>query len=55
MSVEQRVQICRLIEKMKFQQEYSEKVGIVNQSTFRGKYITLPSMKAEGKDFIGNH
>ena len=48
MSVEQRIQICRLLEKMRFQKEYSEKIGIEDQSTFRGKNITFTSIIGKG-------
>ena len=37
MSVEQRVRICRLIEKIKFQEEYSKRLGIKNVSSYHGK------------------
>ena len=39
MSVEQRVKICRLLEKIKFQEEYSEKIGVENLSTYRGEKL----------------
>lgn len=40
MCVEQRVRICRLLEKMKEQEAYSRKIGIENLSTFRGKKMS---------------
>ena len=48
MSVEQRIKICRLLEKIQFEQEYSEKIGVVNHSTFRGAFVYPPGMTAEG-------
>ena len=39
MCIEQRVRICRLLEKMKEQDSYSKKIGLKNTSTFHGKRI----------------
>ena len=39
MSVEQRVRICRLLEKMKMQEGYSKKLGVENLSTFHGRKL----------------
>ncbi len=39
MDVKQRVQLCRLLEKANAQSIYSKKLGIRNESTFRGKKI----------------
>ena len=39
MSVEQRVRICRLLEKIKVQEEYSKKLGVENLSTYHGKKL----------------
>ena len=39
MKVEQRVRICRLLEKIKFQEEDSHRIGITDESVFRGEYI----------------
>ena len=36
MSVGQRIQTCRLLEKMKSQEGYSKKLGLENVSTFHG-------------------
>ena len=39
MTTSQRVRRCRLIEKMNKQQNYCSKLGIVNNSIYRGKVI----------------
>lgn len=39
MSVKERVMICRLLEKMKEQDNYSRQLGLVNTSTFCGVNI----------------
>ena len=39
MSVEQRVRICRLLEKIRFQEEYGKKLGVENLSTYHGKKL----------------
>lgn len=36
MNIEQRIRICRLIEKMEQQADYSKKLGLVNVSSFYG-------------------
>jgi hypothetical protein len=54
MSVEQRVKICRLLEKIEFEQEYSQKLGIVNKSTFRGAFVLPFEIPAEGNPSIRN-
>lgn len=46
MSVEQRVKICRLLEKIKFQEEYSEKIGVENLSTYRGEKLNTEKDRA---------
>ncbi len=39
MSVEQRILICRLLEKMNDEKEYSRKLGLENKSIFHGVQI----------------
>lgn len=39
MSVEQRVQTCRLLEKMKEQEMYSKRLGLEDMSTVHGMRI----------------
>ena len=39
MSVKERVMICRLLEKMKEQDNYSRQLGLTNASTFCGVNI----------------
>lgn len=39
MTASQRIRICRLIEKMNKQQNYCFKIGIENNSIYRGKVI----------------
>lgn len=39
MSVEQRVQTCRLLEKMRMQASYSKRLGLEDVSTVHGKRI----------------
>jgi len=39
MSIEKRILMCRLIEKMYEQKEYSQKLGIENRSVFRGEHM----------------
>ena len=36
MSIEQRIQTCRLLEKMKLQEGYSKRLGAKDVSTFHG-------------------
>ena len=40
MSVARRVRTCRVIEKMARQEEFSRKVGLINDSTFQGKKVS---------------
>lgn len=40
MPIEQRIRMCLLIEKMKAQKVYSEKLGLENLSKFHGKRIS---------------
>ena len=39
MSIEQRVRTCRLLEKMKSQEDYSKRLGLENRSTMNGKQM----------------
>lgn len=39
MTVEERIRRCILIEKMKEQKEYSQKLSLENRSSFHGKII----------------
>ena len=39
MSVKDRVELCRLIEKMNERKDCSKRLGLVNVSTFRGEQI----------------
>lgn len=39
MTPEQRINICRLIEKMELHKIYCEKIGLKNLSTFEGRRI----------------
>ena len=41
MTASRRVRICRLIEKMNVQQNYCSKLGIVNDSIYRGKKMIV--------------
>lgn len=45
MCVEQRVLVCRLLEKMKGQEAYSKKIGLKNTSTFHGRRINKEERK----------
>ena len=36
MNIEQRIRICRLLEKMEQQADYSKKLGLANVSSFYG-------------------
>ncbi len=49
MSTEQRIQICRLLEKAEGQELYSRKLGIENSSTFHGRKITYEAKSIEKK------
>ena len=40
MNVSRRIRTCRVIEKMARQEEFSRKVGLINDSTFRGKKVS---------------
>ena len=40
MSVEKRIRMCLLIEKMSEQKEFSKRLGIEDVSTFRGEQVT---------------
>jgi len=40
MNLEKRIKLCRLIEKMDKKEEYSNKLGIQNVSTFHGELIS---------------
>lgn len=48
MKIEERVRICRLLEKIRFQEEYSQRIGIADVSVFRGEHIS-GSQKTENK------
>ena len=39
MSVEQRIQTCRLLEKMRMQKDYSKRLGLEDISTIHGRQI----------------
>ena len=39
MSVKERIRMCRLIDQMESHKEYSEKLGLENQSAFCGERI----------------
>ena len=39
MCVEQRVRMCRIVEKIKSQEAYSHRIGITDVSTYRGEVI----------------
>ncbi len=39
MSVQERVRMCRLIDQMERQKEYSKRLGLENRSTFHGTRI----------------
>lgn len=39
MNVENRVRICRLIEKIETHKKQSQEIGVKNTSTYRGKKI----------------
>lgn len=40
MNVTRRVRTCRVIEMMARQEEFSRKVGLINDSTFQGKKVS---------------
>lgn len=40
MTVEQRIRTCLLIEKMKKQKDFSQKLGLEDRSAFHGKRIS---------------
>ncbi len=48
MNIEQRIRLCRLIEKMYYQKTFSQKLGIEDRSTFRGNFID----RREGKEHV---
>ena len=48
MSVEQRIRICRLIEKMHGKEEFCERLGLKDISKFRGQEI----QRGEGEDHV---
>lgn len=39
MTIEQRIKMCRLLEKMHEHKGYSEKLGLEDASTFHGKRV----------------
>lgn len=39
MTVERRIRMCLLIEKIAEQKKFSEKLGIENKTTFRGELV----------------
>ncbi len=39
MSIQHRIQMCRMLEKMERNRAYSEKLGIENVSTFQSKRV----------------
>ena len=40
MNVARRIRTCRVIEKMARQENFSRKVGLTNDSTFRGEKVS---------------
>ena len=54
MSVEQRIQTCRLLERMKSQERYSKKLGLEDISRFRGTKLnkSAGSWQRKERDFI---
>ena len=40
MNVARRIRTCRVIEKMARQENFSRKVGLINESTFQGKKVS---------------
>ena len=54
MSMEQRIQTCRLLEKMKSQEGYSKKLGLEDVSTFHGIKLnkSVRNWKRKERDFI---
>lgn len=40
MSVEERMLVCRVVEKMEVQKRFSKRLGLENKSTYRGKTVT---------------
>lgn len=50
MSIEQRIRVCRLLEKMEGQEAYSKKIGMENTSIFHGRRIDcgIESVKKKG-------
>lgn len=45
MSIEKRVTICRMIEKMNHQEAYSQRLGLENVSKFCGQIIKKKNVK----------
>lgn len=39
MSVQERMRMCQIIEKIEEQKEYSKRLGLENRSSFRGSQI----------------
>lgn len=49
MTVRERIMLCRLIEKIDKNRSYSEKLGISNESRFKGKKYNKPEYKRKEK------
>ena len=49
METKQRVQICRLLEKMQTQEKYSKRLGLEDVSTVHGKRINIYNKGLEKK------
>ena len=39
MSIEKRIRLCRLLDKMEIEKSYSQKLGLENTSTFHNRQI----------------
>ena len=49
MTVKERVWLCRLIEKMNEQADFSRRLGITNTSTFHGRVPRAPRRMGESR------
>lgn len=52
MSIEQRIRVCRVLEKMEGLELYNKKLGIENSSTFHGRRINYEMKSLERKDEV---
>ena len=50
MTIEERVITCRLLEKMKFQETYSKKLGLLDLSTIHGIRLEKTVGERQGKE-----